>query len=135
MVELLVELLVELVLVEVVLPELLVVLERTYHRPMSDGIIQFVIVPEGDKLNKYINIPKMRGSFPRDKMLPSNNLFSLTDLKTPIHTAHQEMALGLYMMSRPATKKPVRKYATLEAARQAYRKGELEISDPIDVGV
>jgi archaellum biogenesis ATPase FlaH len=39
-------------------------------RAMSDGIIQFVVVPEGDKLNKYINIPKMRGSFPRDKMLP-----------------------------------------------------------------
>jgi len=39
-------------------------------RAMSDGVIQFVIVPEGDKLKNYINIPKMRGSFPRDKMLP-----------------------------------------------------------------
>ena len=37
---------------------------------MSDGIIQFVIVPEGDKLKNYINIPKMRGTFPSDKMLP-----------------------------------------------------------------
>lgn len=49
-----------------VLPERLEQLVRA----MSDGIIQFVIVPEGDKLNKYINIPKMRGAFPRDKMLP-----------------------------------------------------------------
>jgi archaellum biogenesis ATPase FlaH len=39
-------------------------------RAMSDGIIQFVIVPEGDRLKQYINIPKMRGAFPRDKMLP-----------------------------------------------------------------
>jgi len=39
-------------------------------RAMADGIIQFVIVPEGDKLKHYINIPKMRGAFPRDKMLP-----------------------------------------------------------------
>ena len=39
-------------------------------RAMSDGIIQFVIVPEGDKLKHYINIPKMRGAFPADKMLP-----------------------------------------------------------------
>ena len=38
-------------------------------RAMSDGIIQFVIVPEGDKLKHYINIPKMRGAFPRNKML------------------------------------------------------------------
>lgn len=39
-------------------------------RAMTDGVIQFVIVPEGDKLKNYINIPKMRGAFPRDKMLP-----------------------------------------------------------------
>jgi hypothetical protein len=28
-----------------------------------------VVVPEGDKLRHYINIPKMRGAFPRNKML------------------------------------------------------------------
>jgi KaiC/GvpD/RAD55 family RecA-like ATPase len=39
-------------------------------RTMADGVIQFVIVPEGDKIKNYINIPKMRGAFPRDKMLP-----------------------------------------------------------------
>ena len=38
-------------------------------RAMADGIIQFVIIPEGDKLKHYINIPKMRGEFPRTKML------------------------------------------------------------------
>ncbi len=39
-------------------------------RAMTDGVIQFVIVPEGDKLKNYISIPKMRGAFPQDKMLP-----------------------------------------------------------------
>ena len=39
-------------------------------RAMADGIIEFTIVPEGDKLKHYINISKMRGAFPRDKMLP-----------------------------------------------------------------
>ena len=39
-------------------------------RAMADGIIEFTILPEGDKLKHYINIPKMRGAFPRDKMLP-----------------------------------------------------------------
>jgi KaiC/GvpD/RAD55 family RecA-like ATPase len=49
-----------------------VLLERQENlvRAMTDGVIQFVIVPEGDKLKNYINIPKMRGTFPRDKMLP-----------------------------------------------------------------
>jgi KaiC/GvpD/RAD55 family RecA-like ATPase len=39
-------------------------------RAMSDGIIEFTIIQEGDKFKHYINIPKMRGAFPRDKMLP-----------------------------------------------------------------
>ena len=39
-------------------------------RAMADGIIEFTIIQEGDKLKHYINIPKMRGAFPRDKMLP-----------------------------------------------------------------
>jgi KaiC/GvpD/RAD55 family RecA-like ATPase len=49
-----------------------VLLEREENlvRAMTDGIIEFTIVPEGDKLKHYINIPKMRGAFPREKMLP-----------------------------------------------------------------
>jgi KaiC/GvpD/RAD55 family RecA-like ATPase len=39
-------------------------------RAMSDGVIQFVVVPEGDKLKYYISTPKMRGAFPQEKMLP-----------------------------------------------------------------
>jgi len=39
-------------------------------RAMADGVIQFMIIPEGDKLKNYINIPKMRWAFPREKMLP-----------------------------------------------------------------
>jgi KaiC/GvpD/RAD55 family RecA-like ATPase len=49
-----------------------VLAERQEHivRAMADGVIQFVVLPEGDKLRNYINIPKMRGEFPQDKMLP-----------------------------------------------------------------
>ena len=44
--------------------------EENLVRAMADGIIEFTILHEGDKLKHYINIPKMRGAFPRDKMLP-----------------------------------------------------------------
>jgi len=39
-------------------------------RAMCDGVMQFVVIPEGDRLKYYISIPKMRGSFPQEKMLP-----------------------------------------------------------------
>lgn len=39
-------------------------------RTLSDGIIQFVSTMEGDRKRRYINIPKMRGMIPPDRMLP-----------------------------------------------------------------
>ena len=52
-------------------------------RAMADGIIQFVVVPEGDKLRHYINIPKMRGAFPRNKML------SFTSMRKDYSSIHE----------------------------------------------
>ena len=37
---------------------------------MADGVIQVTTVPEGDKLKRYLNIPKMRGTLLSEKMLP-----------------------------------------------------------------
>ncbi len=39
-------------------------------RAMADGVIQVTTVPEGDKLKRYLNIPKMQGAQLSEKMLP-----------------------------------------------------------------
>jgi len=39
-------------------------------RAMADGVIQITTVTEGDKLKRYLHIPKMQGTRPLDKMLP-----------------------------------------------------------------
>jgi KaiC/GvpD/RAD55 family RecA-like ATPase len=39
-------------------------------RAMADGVIQITTVTEGDKLKRYLNIPKMQGTRLLDKMLP-----------------------------------------------------------------
>lgn len=44
--------------------------EERYLRSMVDGIIQFRTEYLGGKVNRYINIPKMRGFPPLDKMIP-----------------------------------------------------------------
>ena len=90
---------------------------------------------DGDQMNFHVPVSEKAVEQAKHKMLPSKNLFSLTDLKSPMHTPTQEMSLGLYMMSRNATKKPTRKFASLDAAKAAYRKGELGLNDPIEVGV
>ena len=39
-------------------------------RAMADGVVQITLVTEGDKLKRYLHIPKMQGSHLPDKMLP-----------------------------------------------------------------
>jgi len=39
-------------------------------RSMADGVIQITLITEGDKLKRYLHIPKMHGSRLLDKMLP-----------------------------------------------------------------
>lgn len=42
---------------------------------MADGIVQITAITEGDKIKRYLNIPKMKGSPLLEKMLP----FTVTD--------------------------------------------------------
>jgi len=42
--------------------------EKILHA-MADGVIQFNIVYEEDRINRYIKIPKLIGTSPQDKML------------------------------------------------------------------
>jgi KaiC/GvpD/RAD55 family RecA-like ATPase len=39
-------------------------------RAMADGVIQITTVAEGDKLKRFLNIPKMQGAKLSEKMLP-----------------------------------------------------------------
>jgi len=69
-----------------------------------------------------------------DKMLPSKNLISLTDLRESMSNPRQEMALGLYALTRaPSRKAPVR-FRTAEEAKAAYRAGKIAANDPIIIG-
>lgn len=39
-------------------------------RAMADGVIRFLAVQEGDKIKRYMNVLKMKGEIPIDKMIP-----------------------------------------------------------------
>ena len=69
-----------------------------------------------------------------EKMLPSKNLFSLTDLKSVRYSPTMEMTLGIYQLTREAdNKKPVKVFASQEAAKAAYRRGEIRANDPVEI--
>lgn len=39
-------------------------------RSLVDGVIQFLVVYTGDRINRFINIPKLSGTLPLDSMIP-----------------------------------------------------------------
>jgi hypothetical protein len=68
-----------------------------------------------------------------DRMLPSKNLVSLTDLRSPRHTPSMEMSFGLYQLTKPPSKKPVKTFATQKDAKAAYARGEIGATDPVNI--
>ena len=95
---------------------------------MEDGLVVW------DSMNYHVPVSDKARDEALAKMLPSKNLFSLTDLKSPRHTPQQEMALGLYLLTRKPTAKPPVRFATVAEAKRAYRDGRIGPNDPVEIG-
>lgn len=68
-----------------------------------------------------------------DKMLPSKNLFSLTDMKSVRYKPEKEQISGLWALTSGMTNKPVKVYNTKEEAIAAYRHGDIGPNDPVEI--
>lgn len=93
----------------------------------DDGIILSntvnIHVPASDKAAKQA----------LEKMLPSKNLFSLTDMKSVRYKPEKEQISGLWALTRGKTKKPTRYFSTKAEAIAAYRNGEIGPNDPVEI--
>jgi DNA-directed RNA polymerase subunit beta' len=90
---------------------------------------------DGDQANFHVPVSDKAMQQAKDKMLPSKNLFSLTDLRSVRHSPSMEMTLGLYWLTRGMNKNkaPVR-FASAKEAQQAYKEGKITLNDPIEIG-
>lgn len=82
--------------------------------------IQIPVTPEG--------ISDARGMF------PSKNLFGPLNAQ-PIHTPAHETILGLNRITDLAGKKAIKRFRTAAEAKAAFARGEIRITDPIEIGV
>lgn len=89
---------------------------------------------DGDQANFHVPVSDKAMEQAKQKMLPSKNLFSLTDLRSIRHAPTMEMTLGLYWLTRGMTNKPVQRFATLRDAQAAYTEGKIALNDPIEIG-
>ena len=68
-----------------------------------------------------------------EKMLPSKNLISLTDLTKVRYKPEKEQISGLWALTRGRTRKPTRYFSSKAEAIAAYRNGEIGPNDPVDI--
>lgn len=88
---------------------------------------------DGDTVNIHVPASEKAAKQALDKMLPSKNLFSLTDMKSMRYKPEKEQISGLWALTRGRTRKPVRYFNSKAEAIAAYRSGEIGPNDPVEI--
>ena len=88
---------------------------------------------DGDAVNIHVPVSDAAVKQSKERMLPSRNLFKLSDLESPMHTPGKEILLGLHQLTRPAVKGKPAVFNTVAEAKAAFRRGLIGANDPIVV--
>jgi len=88
---------------------------------------------DGDTVNIHVPASEKAAKQALEKMLPSKNLISLTDLKSVRYKPEKEQISGLWALTRGRTRKPTRYFSGKSEAIAAYRNGEIGPNDPIEI--
>lgn len=88
---------------------------------------------DGDTVNFHVPVSDKAVKQANEKMMPSQNLISLTDLQSARHPVSKEQILGLFNLTQPENNKPVKVFRTKEDAKMAYARGEIDMNDPIEI--
>lgn len=87
-----------------------------------------------DTVNIHVPVSDNARKEALEKMLPSRNLTTLSNHKI-MNKPEKEYLQGLYIATRLGKQSPggTRKFNSLEEARDAYRRGEIDVDTPIDL--
>ena len=87
---------------------------------------------DGDAMNYHVPVGPEAVKEALERMLPSKNLISPTDFKTPVHFPEEEYIGGLFSATRPPKegKRPAYFHSKQDAIN-AYMHGEIGVNDPV----
>jgi len=89
---------------------------------------------DGDAVNYHVPVLESAREEAIERMLPSKNLLSPTDFKTPLHIAGQEYIAGLYAATSKAKKpKPTHRFSSKQDAIRAYYRGDISADTPVEI--
>ena len=93
----------------------------------SDGVVL------SNTVNIHVPASAKASKEALEKMLPSKNLLSLTDMTSVRYKPEKEQVSGLWALTSGMTNKQVRVYNSKAEAIAAYRNGEIGHNDPIEI--
>jgi DNA-directed RNA polymerase subunit beta' len=89
---------------------------------------------DGDAVQYHVAATDDEKDEAMERLLPSKNLLSPANFKTPAYQPSQEYVGGLYTASAGESQnKPRRVFATAKDAWRAFQRGEISITDPINI--
>ena len=89
---------------------------------------------DGDQMNWHVPIEDSARKEAIEMLLPSANLFSAADFKTPMHQPTKEYVGGLYAATQPAdsSKRPHR-FRSKKDVIQAVARGDISMDDAVEI--
>ena len=88
---------------------------------------------DGDAMNYHVPSTDKAKQEALDRLLPSRNLFSMSDFKSVMHAPANEFVGGLYHATKSKSNRPKKIFRTVQEARQAYARGDISIDDPVQI--
>jgi DNA-directed RNA polymerase subunit beta len=88
---------------------------------------------DGDAMQYHVPVSDEAKQEAAERMLPSRNLLSPADFKSPVHMPSQEYTGGLYQATAVRSGKKAQVFRNIKDVLAAYRRGEIEITDAIEL--
>lgn len=88
---------------------------------------------DGDAMNYHVPSTEASRKEALEKLLPSRNLFSLSDLKSVMHAPANEYVGGLYHATKSKSKRPKKIFRSISDVKQAYARGDIDIDDNVQI--
>jgi DNA-directed RNA polymerase beta subunit len=88
---------------------------------------------DGDAMNYHVPSTEKARQEALDRLLPSRNLFSLSDFKSVMHAPANEYIGGLFHATRGASDRPKKIFRTQADMRRAYERGDISVNDRVQI--
>lgn len=88
---------------------------------------------DGDAMQYHVPVDDDAKEEAIERMLPSRNLLSPADFKSPMHKPSQEYTGGLYAASALKSERRPRTFRNRKDVLRAFLRGEIDVRDPVEV--